>query len=709
MMMFPAPRPVSVGRLFMLVLAVMFAGVRPAVSEEEKPKAAKKAAEPGKEERKPPIANPFPKRIHAPSLEGGVEWLNTSGEITLKDLRGKIVLLDFWTYCCINCMHVLPDLAYLEEKYPNELVVIGVHSAKFNNEKETGNIRKAILRYEIAHPVINDANMTVWRKFQVNSWPTLALLDPEGYLCGMAGGEGNREAVEQAIDRLIEYHKSKGTLDETPVRFELERNQQADGPLKFPGKLLADEAGRRLFISDSNHNRIVISTLDGQLVDVIGSGQIGFKDGPFEQAQFDHPQGMCLVGETLYVADTENHLIRAVDLTAKTVETLAGTGEQSHFRAGGGKLSQTALNSPWDLYVLDGVLYVAMAGPHQLWSHKLGSNTIQPYAGSGREDIRDGTLAESALAQPSGLASDGSFLFVADSEGSSIRRISSSPANMILEPEGTVETVVGTFDLPQGQSLFAFGDVDGIGPQARLQHPLGVVYYEHGLFVADTYNHKIKHVNLNTRACETWLGNGKSGSELKPLQLSEPSGLTISGDAIFIADTNNHRVLKVSLISKQAQEFVIRGLTAPAVKDDDSAELVTTAEDDDLLTLKQQTITAGDAVRIEVGFQLPDGYKLNEDVPLKYSLEAVEDQTLIAAEQLKKRQTAELQDAKAVVALPLAVRSGRAMLKLTLTYGYCREGKGGLCKLGTTSWKIPLEVANDAKADKLILTASPKS
>jgi len=205
------------------------------------------------------------------------------------------------------------------------------------------------------------------------------------------------------------------------------------------------------------------------------------------------------------------------------------------------------------------------------------------------------------------------------------------------------------------------------------------------------------------------LGNGKSGSELKPLQLSEPSGLTISGDAIFIADTNNHRVLKVSLISKQAQEFVIRGLTAPAVKEGDSAEFVTAAGDDDLLTLKPQTITAGDAVRIEVGFQLPDGYKLNEDVPLKYSLEAVEDQTLIAAEQLKKRQTAELQDAKAVVALPLAVRSGRAVLKLTLTYGYCREGKGGLCKLGTTSWKIPLEVANDAKADKLILTASPKS
>ncbi|MFO0918127.1 MAG: thioredoxin-like domain-containing protein [Planctomycetaceae bacterium] len=709
-MTFPVSRPVSIGRFLTLAFTVCFAAAASSAwADDESPKGTKKAGENGKDERKPHVANPFPKRIHAPNLEGGVEWLNTSGEITLKDLRGKIVLLDFWTYCCINCMHVLPDLAYLEEKFPNELVVIGVHSAKFDNEKETGNIRKAILRYEIAHPVINDARMTVWRKFQVNSWPTLALIDPEGYLCGMASGEGNREAVEQAIERLIEYHKHKGTLDETPVQFALERNKQPDTPLKFPGKVLADVPGQRLFISDSNHNRIIISSLDGQLVDVIGSGQIGKEDGTFEQAQFDHPQGMCLVGETLYVADTENHLIRTVDLGAKTVSTLAGTGEQGHFGGGGGKLKQTAINSPWDLYSLDNVLYIAMAGPHQLWSHQLGSGTIQPYAGSGRENIVDGTLAESALAQPSGLASDGSYLFVADSEGSSIRRISAIGRGNLLEPEGLVETVVGTFDLPQGQSLFAFGDVDGIGPEARLQHPLGVVYHEHGLFVADTYNHKIKRVNLNTRVCETWLGNGKSGANLSPLQLSEPSGLTISGDSLFVADTNNHRVLKISLITKQAQEFVIRGLTPPAGSAEEESSPATTESEDGPQTLKQQQVVAGEAVRIEVGFKLPEGYKLNEDVPLKYSLETVEGQPVVAADQFKRRKTAELQDSKAVVSLPLAVKSGQSVLKLTLTYGYCREGKGGLCKLGTSTWKIPLEVVADGKADKLTLTATPKS
>ena len=131
------------------------------------------------------VENPFPDRVRAPDgiLDGGKEWLNTTGPIGLKDLRGKIVVIDFWTYCCINCMHVLPDLKYLEQKYPNELVVIGVHSAKFTNEKESNNIRQAIMRHEIEHPVVNDAEMTIWGKFGVRSWPTLAIIDPEGFYC----------------------------------------------------------------------------------------------------------------------------------------------------------------------------------------------------------------------------------------------------------------------------------------------------------------------------------------------------------------------------------------------------------------------------------------------------------------------------------------------------------------------------------------------
>ncbi|MBA4030180.1 MAG: hypothetical protein C0478_04695 [Planctomyces sp.] len=513
---------------------------------------------------KPLPENPFPNRVPAASLDGGVEWLNTSGPLSLKDLRGKVVVLDFWTYCCINCIHVLPDLKYLEKKYGKELVVIGVHSAKFDNEKETGNIRKAILRYEIEHPVVNDANMTIWHKFRVGSWPSVVLIDPEGQFCGIASGEGNRELLDTVIGKLADYHRAKGTLNEEPIKFDLERGKESATPLRFPGKILADAERDRLYISDSNHNRIVVSTLAGQLVKVIGDGQIGAEDGAAETARFDHPQGMALSGNTLYVADTENHLLRTIDLTSWQVGTLAGTGEQARGRDAGGELKTTALNSPWDLFILNDVLYVAMAGPHQLWSHQLRSGTIQNYAGSGREDIINGELAKAALAQPSGITSDGENLYIVDSEGSSVRKITTSPDNSLTRPTGTVTTVVGASDLPRGASLFEFGDIDGKAGKVRLQHPLGIVFHEGQLFVADSYNHKIKVIDPAKRTSETWLGTGQPGVALSPPQLSEPAGLAVAGKHLLIADTNNHRILKVDLKTKAATEFKVEGLTPPA-------------------------------------------------------------------------------------------------------------------------------------------------
>jgi sugar lactone lactonase YvrE len=707
----PALRTVSAGSTWVLTLLVCagllaapgLAGAQDEPQDSTKPKIKKKGDDAN--ENPAPVKNPFPDRFPSPDLDGGIEWLNTSGEISLKDLRGKVVVLDFWTFCCINCMHVLPDLAYLEKKFDKELVVIGVHSAKFDNERESGNIRKAILRYEIAHPVINDAKMIVWRKFQVSSWPTLVLIDPEGFYCGAARGEGNRELLENVIEKVVAYHKAKGTLDEKPVQFALERHRQPDGPLKFPGKVLADPDNQRLFISDSNHNRIVVSSLDGKLLDVIGSGQIGREDGGYDQAQFDHPQGMCLVGNTLYVADTENHLLRTVDLDAKTVSTLAGNGKQGHFGAPGGMLQMTSLNSPWDVYALDGVLYIAMAGPHQIWSHKLGSMSIQPYAGDGHEDIGNGTLKDSKLAQPSGIASDGKSLFVVDSEGSSVRKISTKPGNDLDNPTGKVETLAGTSNLPSGQSLFAFGDVDGVGNKARLQHPLGIVFHDGKLLVADTYNHKLKTLDPETRRCETWLGTGKPGTELDPVQFAEPAGLTIAGNTVYVADTNNHRIVAVDLKSKAASEFTIAGLTPPVIPDD--AEDVVDP-DEKVDGIKSLAVKSGEPLKVEIGFDLPEGYKINELIPVKYTLTAEADQTVIAPNDLVKRKTAEFADGKAGWEIPFTPQAGKTELTITLSYGYCREGAGGVCKVGTSAWKIPVEASADAKPAPLTLTATPK-
>ena len=646
------------------------------------------------------IENPFPGRAPAPSLDGGTAWLNTSGEISLKDLRGKVVLIDFWTYCCINCIHVLPDLKYLERKYPEELVVIGCHSAKFDNEKDTEAIRRAIVRYEIEHPVINDSEMTVWRKMGVRSWPSLVLIDPEGKYCGSISGEGHRELMDLLIGKLIEYHEAKGTLDRTPVRFDLERDRLKSGPLKFPGKLLADEAGNRLFTSDSNHNRIVVSTLDGKLIDVIGNGRIGAQDGSYAEASFDHPQGMALDGQTLYVADTENHLLRAINLETKTVSTLSGTGMQDRERTQGGPLKSTALNSPWDLEIVDGTLFIAMAGPHQLWSHKIGSNDIGVFAGTGREDITDGPHDESALAQPSGISSDGKFLYVADSEGSSIRKVS-------VDPNGTVTTIVGAHDLPRGQTLFEFGDRDGIGAEARLQHPLGVHYHKGKVFVADAYNHKIKSIDVATRAITTLLGTGSAGAALAPLQLHEPAGMTVSGDTLFVADTNNHRIVAIDLKTNKASAFEIAGLTKPEKVVSKPTGLPPTARKH-LIQVPPQKLAAGDALNLSVDLQIPEDYKLNPLAPVRAKLVANGKQSLVAEENLGRSIKGTIDGNTASFSVPLAAAEGTAVLEVAVTYSYCRGGIGGLCKIHTSRWSVPIEIAADGAKNVPLKTDLPK-
>jgi thiol-disulfide isomerase/thioredoxin/sugar lactone lactonase YvrE len=647
--------------------------------------------------------NPFPKRFPAPDFDGGAEWLNVAGEITLRDVRGKIVLLDFWTYCCINCMHVLPDLAYLEKKYPNEIVVIGVHSAKFDNEKDSANIRDAILRYEIEHPVINDNEMTVWRKFNVRAWPTLVLLDPEGQYCGYVSGEGNRELLETVIDKLVAYHRAKGTLDETPVSFHLEKEKAAPTPLRFPGKLLADETGNRLFISDSNHNRIVITNLAGKQLDVIGTGAVGRKDGGYAEATFDHPQGIALKDEVLYVADTENHLIRAIDLRAKTVSTIAGTGSQGHPRGMEGPALQTEIGSPWDLVFAGDLLYIAMAGPHQIWSLDLAKKTIAPFSGSSREDIVNGPHAEAALAQPSGICTDGKFLYVVDSEGSAVRKID-------LDPQGRVETIVGTSDLPRGRSLFEFGDIDGEGSDARLQHPLGIVHHNGQLFVADSYNHKVKRVDPVKNTATSYLGSGKPGRTDDPPTLSEPAGLSIAGKTLYIADTNNHLIRTVDLESGKLTTLALDGVAPPTLP---KPEAVTpTAKD--AIPVPAQTVAVGDSLAFDIALQLPEGYKLNPLSPVFYTLTAEGEQPLVAADHLGSR--AEIDPPKAAdakekntvtIRVPAKNAAGQATFQLKVIYGYCREGKGGLCKLATAHWKIPVTTAPDAKGTTIPLEAPP--
>ena len=287
-------------------------------------------------------------RVRAPELNGALEWFNVRAPLSLKALRGKVVLLDFWTYGCVNCMHILPDLKRLEAKYGDALVVVGIHSAKFTNERKADNIRRIIARYEIEHPVANDAEFAIWKQYGARAWPTMVLIDPEGYVVGTASGEGHSDAFDRGIGAVIQFFEEQGKIDRTPLPLAPEREQLATSALAFPGKVLADEASGRLFIADSNHNRIVVADLDGNVTTVIG-GAVGSRDGDFEEAQFYRPQGLALSGETLYIADTEHHLLRAADLTARRVTRVAGTGRQASWRGQGGLARATALRTPSDL------------------------------------------------------------------------------------------------------------------------------------------------------------------------------------------------------------------------------------------------------------------------------------------------------------------------------------------------------------------------
>ncbi|MEX2188350.1 MAG: thioredoxin-like domain-containing protein [Pirellulales bacterium] len=670
---------------------------------------------------------PFPNRIKSPSLDGGVGWINTAGPIDIKDLKGKFVILDFWTYCCINCMHVLPELKKLERAYPKNIVVIGVHSAKFETEKDTKNIEEAVLRYEIEHPVINDANSVLFRKFGATGWPAIRIIDPEGYFIGGEGGEIPFEAFDAFFKGVIPIYAKRGSLDETPLHFDLAARKAAVTPLRFPGKVLADEKSGRLFITDSNHNRIVVTDLDGKLLETIGSGAVGRADGDFAAASFDHPQGLALLGDTLYVADTENHLLRKAHCKTHKVTTIAGTGAQGRSPWPGldkidrslpgdaelpqrwvGKPRETGINSPWALWVHGADLYIAMAGPHQIWKMPLDESEIGPYAGNAREDIVDGPLLPdrpysagfASFAQPSGLASDGTWLYVADSEGSSIRAV---PFDVKKE----VETIVGTAHLSSGR-LFEFGDQDGEGEDVKLQHALGVVHVDGLLYVADTYNNKIKVIDIKKKSAKTIAGTVQPGKTDDPAAFDEPAGISYAAGKLYVADTNNHAIRTIDLANgNRVATLKIDGLKPPTPP---KAEPTKPSFDDatvvklDAATLRPEKTADGKSIaRLAVRLQLPAGWKVNELAPTSYYIEATTPSGPLDRAAIGKVVSLDKPAAEFDIDLPLSAAAGDDPIKVLVTHYYCQEGQGGLCKIASLAFEVPLKIATDAKEPSIAL------
>jgi DNA-binding beta-propeller fold protein YncE len=439
-------------------------------------------------------------------------------------------------------MHTFPQLRKIERKYGDRVIVVGVHSPKFPAERETANLREAVLRYRIEHPVVNDRDFAVWQRFGGRAWPTLLFLDPEGRVIGKHEGELPFEQFDPLVGGMLKEFEARGLLNPAASPIALEGIREPAHTLSFPGKVLAAEDA--LYIADSNHHRVVVVSHNGSMLRTFGSGEPGLIDGPASLAAFQQPQGMARSGSTLYVADTENHAIRSIDLDTGMVATLAGTGEQASNVGLGGAGRSTPLSSPWDLALAGTVLYIAMAGTHQIWTLRLDTGMVAPFAGTGREGLLDGPLDQAWFAQSSGLALAGGDLYVADSEASAVRDIDLST--------NQVRTLVG-------EDLFVFGDQDGEGDVVRLQHPLGITARDGLLYIADSYNNKIKRLDPQRRAAQTWLGSGPAGRADGPAgsaEFREPGGVCAGRAGLYIADTNNHRIVLADWHSGEVRTLI---------------------------------------------------------------------------------------------------------------------------------------------------------
>jgi thiol-disulfide isomerase/thioredoxin len=543
-------------------------------------------------------------RVRAPQLNGR-RWLNTGGvDVSLSDLRGKVVLLDFWTSCCVNCLHVLDELRPLEQRFGDVLVVVGVHSPKFRHEAEPAALDAAVERYAVHHPVLDDADLAVWGAYAARAWPTLVVLDPEGYVVASMSGEGHAHGLGVLVAELVAEHEAKGTL------------HRGDGPyvpppatasaLSFPARALTLPGGS-LLVADTAHHQLVELAADGVTeLRRTGTGERGFADGAAEVAQFAEPQGFTLlpadvaaeVGYDLVVADSVNHALRGVSLADSSVRTVAGTGRQLRRREGGGPALEQDLSTPWDVAWFDDQVVVAMAGVHQLWAFDPRTAVVRVLAGTTAEGIRDGAAEQAWFAQTSGFATgsdaDGPVLWFVDAETSALRSLhrTGEPDTAVPvvadERMANVEAVAGAgYEVRThvGQGLFDFGfrdgDAQGAEP-ALFQHPLGLAVAPDGsVLVADTYNGAVRRFDPATGEVSTILRD-----------LAEPSDVVVdtTGDetTLLVVEAAAHRLTRVPVPA--------------AVRVDAGAHRV----------VRPPTDLPPGPVRLQVAFAPPTGQKLDD-------------------------------------------------------------------------------------------------
>nr|XP_034989105.1 NHL repeat-containing protein 2 isoform X2 [Zootoca vivipara] len=621
--------------------------------------------------------------LKVPEFGADLQWLNTEESLSLyKDLCGKVVVLDFFTYCCINCIHLLPDLHELEQKYSAKdgLLVVGVHSAKFPNEKVLDNIKSAVLRYNITHPVVNDADATLWHELEVSCWPTLIIVGPRGNMLFTLLGEGHKDKLFLFTSIALKYYREQGQINANNIRAQLYRDYLPPSPLLFPGKITVDNSGDRLVIADTGHHRIVVVRKNGQILHTVGGPNSGRKDGTFSEALFSSPQGVAVKNNIIYVADTENHLIRKIDLQLEMVSTVAGVGLQGTDKEGGAKGEEQPISSPWDVVFgtsvssthEDDVLWIAMAGTHQIWALMLecgklpkGSDlkkgTCLRFAGSGNEENRNNAYPHKAgFAQPSGLTvaaeEPWNYLFVADSESSTLRTISLK--------DGAVKHLVG-------------GERDPM----------------------------IKFVDPKMKNCATLAGTGEAssviGSSFTSSTFNEPGGLCVEdgGRLLYVADTNNHQIKVLDLETKIVSLLPLQNANTgdtqdgPSVQKTDTTKLPKLPKSAPNLQLPSLTVSPGQELQFALKLSLPPNTKLTEEAPSSWFLTSEGSEWLLHEQDTY----GEIEDICKQPIIPLRIPmnclSSEVVLSIKACLYYCSKDSSA-CMMKGVSFNQTFHIAN---------------
>lgn len=620
-------------------------------------------------------------RVRAPEFQGR-GWLNTDGPLTLRSLRGRIVLLDFWTFCCINCLHVLDELRAVEEEFPDELVVIGVHSPKFVHEADPSALAAAVERYGVAHPVLDDPELITWQNYAARAWPTLVLIDPEGYVVAHYSGEGHAHALSAMIGELVARHRSAGTLQPGDSPYVAPEPEESD--LRFPAKAIALPNGH-LLVADAGHHQVVELALgaeppsgsdrplfsDRPLGDDSNSGDdVAFGDRACRDPQgepaltderplgdracrdqvvrrfdgFTEPNGLCLlpddvaaqVGYEVVVADTGGHRLSGITLATGEVRPLAGDGTQ-WFQGDGTQ----RLSSPWDVAWWQDRVWMAMAGVHQLWTFDPLSGVVEIAAGTSNEGLVDGAVDQAWFAQTSGLASDGERLWLVDAETSSLRYIE----------EQQVHTVIG-------QGLFDFGFKDGGRDVARLQHPLGVaVLPDASIAICDTYNGALRRFDPKTGHLAT-ITSG----------LAEPSGLVMVGETAYVVESTAHQVAEVGLDTTTASTGFEARTQRP---------LVDIAVD----------------LEVRVGFLPPPGQQVDDRF-------GPASQLIISATPSALIRSGDGRGTDLTRSLRLDPAVGEGVLHIAARAASCDSagGEGAACRMHQQDWGVPVQITEDGPA-----------